>query len=1135
MNRKLLIAVLVIHGGLLPGAAPLVLADVSSPVVLSEIMADNEAALLDEDGDSSDWLELENTGATAVDLNGYYLTTDPLLLTEWQFPAVTLAAGEFLLVFASDKDRAFPGSELHTNFKLSAGGEYLALVMPDGVTVACEFAPQYPDLAEDQSYGRVLGTNVIDTLATPTPGAPNSGAAESRPRILSFMAQPPTIFFGSMATLSWQVENAEEVTISGFGAVPATGSMQVQPFFDARYLLNAVNQGSVATATTEVDVFPGISGLSATPQTILPGGSVILDWEIGYGIFRLEIPPFGPLESREPPHLFTPWNTLLVAPQSTWKYLDDGTDQGTAWRDLSFDDAAWLSGEGPFGQDLPFLNTETSPETMTVYGRKIFQVSDPDLVRGLRLRLLYDDGVAVYLNGVEIVRAGLPGGDIHFDTPASEIVFGIREEVYHEFVVDSSLLNAGANVLAVEVHNTLLQNEDSGFDAGLTAWIPDGPSTATIRLEPGNSSGTTPYVTGVNVTGDTALPEPPTIAITELYFQPESLSIPEIAAGFSSNLDFEFVEIMNTGNETVSLAGVQLTDDARFAFPADSPQTLEPGEYGLLVARIEAFETRYGQGLPVLGEFLNSHRTTNGLLNSDGHLIERFTYGLASPWPSLLSSPGHALERIDPAAPATDPDNWRYSRIPGGSPGEETVPDIVSFTADRQNVLPGDTVTLSWQVEDSAGISLDHGIGSLPGGEGSVEVVMEPGAGSQTFTLTAFSEYRQVTASVKISVAPEIIAFTATPYATNSDGLVLLEWALSTGDAVVTLSPATLILNGEFALVSASQRYLFLPNSVWKYLDDGSDQGTAWRTPEFDDSIWSSGPGPLGFGDEFQNTILNNTGGPLKFNITTWFRKSFDITEPAEYTALQMDLLRDDGAVVYLNGTEVLRSNMPAGPVDWETNAISPVSGAEEQSYFTFPIGPNRLVSGSNTLAVEVHQSNIESTDLAFDAALIGTPALLPERQTFTLTASNDAGSASAQLTVLFDREPVSFGIWAAASGIPGAAPEGDEDKDGLSNYVEFATGSPPQLPTRGNPLELMIEHGYLEISFPQNLGAADVRYLLEVSEDLRVWRPATGAFNFAQTLAADGEAIAVTTYRSSLPLESAGTGSLLYFRLRLE
>ena len=122
-------------------------------VVISEFMAINNNTLIDVDGDYSDWIELYNTSSSTVSLADWYLTDDPADLDQWQFPAVSLLSGEYLIVFASDKDRRVVGQELHTNFKLSGSGDYLALVRPNGVTVEFEYTPAFPEQFSDMSYG----------------------------------------------------------------------------------------------------------------------------------------------------------------------------------------------------------------------------------------------------------------------------------------------------------------------------------------------------------------------------------------------------------------------------------------------------------------------------------------------------------------------------------------------------------------------------------------------------------------------------------------------------------------------------------------------------------------------------------------------------------------------------------------------------------------------------------------------------------------------------------------------------------------------------------------------------------------------------------------------------------------------
>lgn len=156
----------------------------SAAPTISEIMASNKTTLADADGAFSDWVEIHNPDAEPLNLDGWYLTDNAAKRTKWQFPAVTIPAGGYLVVFASEKDRRDPAAELHTSFALSAEGEYLGLIQPDGVTAAAEFAPAFPAQRVDVSYGSGLnaaGASSVGFLQTPTPGAANGALSATEP------------------------------------------------------------------------------------------------------------------------------------------------------------------------------------------------------------------------------------------------------------------------------------------------------------------------------------------------------------------------------------------------------------------------------------------------------------------------------------------------------------------------------------------------------------------------------------------------------------------------------------------------------------------------------------------------------------------------------------------------------------------------------------------------------------------------------------------------------------------------------------------------------------------------------------------------------------------------------------------
>ena len=118
---------------------------------ISEFMAINDITLRSDLGSTSDWIEIENPDATEVSLNGWYLTDNQEIPTKWQFPDVSIPPNGFLLVYASNENRTDPSQALHTNFNLQSAGEYLALVQPDGKTIASSFTP--PQQFKDLSFG----------------------------------------------------------------------------------------------------------------------------------------------------------------------------------------------------------------------------------------------------------------------------------------------------------------------------------------------------------------------------------------------------------------------------------------------------------------------------------------------------------------------------------------------------------------------------------------------------------------------------------------------------------------------------------------------------------------------------------------------------------------------------------------------------------------------------------------------------------------------------------------------------------------------------------------------------------------------------------------------------------------------
>ena len=239
-------------------------------VFITEFVADNTRWLTDADGAHPDWMELQNQSAFAVDLASWRLTDDPAHLAVWIFPSRVLQPGEFALVFASGKDRRAPGAELHTNFRLDADGDYLALVRPDGsIANQFTFGPQHADA----SFGIVGSAELF--MVTPTPGATN------RPGVIGFVAatqfNPTRAFFTNAFSLSLtSATTSAQIWFTTDGSLPAPGAPGSALYLAPLAIFSTTTLRAAAFlpgyAPSEVETHTFISIASAAKQPANPPG-----------------------------------------------------------------------------------------------------------------------------------------------------------------------------------------------------------------------------------------------------------------------------------------------------------------------------------------------------------------------------------------------------------------------------------------------------------------------------------------------------------------------------------------------------------------------------------------------------------------------------------------------------------------------------------------------------------------------------------------------------------------------------------------------------------------------------------------------------------------------------------------------
>ncbi|MDA7536445.1 lamin tail domain-containing protein, partial [bacterium] len=128
-------------------------AEVPPALLMTEFLAANDSGLKDGDDDRTDWIEIHNPGQTPLNLSQFALTQDRQLEELWEFPSFLMGSGDYLIVHASGKNRRSPNEEWHTDFKLNADGEFLAIVMKESRSIVHSFGTRYPQQQDDISYG----------------------------------------------------------------------------------------------------------------------------------------------------------------------------------------------------------------------------------------------------------------------------------------------------------------------------------------------------------------------------------------------------------------------------------------------------------------------------------------------------------------------------------------------------------------------------------------------------------------------------------------------------------------------------------------------------------------------------------------------------------------------------------------------------------------------------------------------------------------------------------------------------------------------------------------------------------------------------------------------------------------------
>ncbi len=458
--------------------------------VISEFMAANATGTRDEDGEFSDWIEIRHENALPASLQGWYLTDSRDDLTKWQFPNVTLPGGGAMIVFASGKDRRNPAGKLHSNFSLDRDGEYLALVRPDGVTIASEFAPRYPPQATDVSYGRRMATQTNEWLSTTAAGRffiPLAAPPASNWTQLVFTDSswtPATLGIGYYRSNDVEIPPEpgvplEDLSLPGDLVVPTSSNSPgnegvvnaVDNSSSTKYLnFDKLNAGFTVTLSAGSKVVVGLRLTSANDAPERDPTSYVLsgsnDGQAWTEVARGSIPDFTG-------RFFTVAVSFTnTTAYSEYRLLFPTVRNAASAVAMQIAEVEFLGLAGDTSVGLAdFINTSVEA---VLYGRPSaclrvpFVVTDPQQAMPLTLRMRYDDGFAAFLNGTEVVRVNTPQ-NLSFNGLATTNRYRYRaaqQEIF-DLTPYAALVQPGTNLLAILGFNDRTNSPDFLLQAQL--------------------------------------------------------------------------------------------------------------------------------------------------------------------------------------------------------------------------------------------------------------------------------------------------------------------------------------------------------------------------------------------------------------------------------------------------------------------------------------------------------------------------------------------------------------------------------------------------------------------------------------------------------------------------------------------
>ena len=961
--------------------------DPSTPRI-NEFSADTAPdGLLDEDGDNEDWIEIYNPGPNAADLSTFYLTDDGLSPNKWAFPSIVMPADSYLVVFASSKNRAIAGNELHTNFKLSAGGEYLALTRDNGgggFVVTGEFAPTYPVQEEGFSYGIAPDNISKGFFASPTPSATNGAVARgfvadtafdidrgffSAPFNLNITSSTvgaqiryttdgstPTSSSGTIYSGPINISSTTTIRAAAFKAGFFETNVDTHTYFFLNDVRTQFANGAAPTGWPSSSVngqvfnygmdpditnrYTGqemIDALSAIPSVSISTAQAKLTGTGSQGIYVNPGQHGKSWERAASVEIIHPDGTTENVQSNCGLRIRGGFSRSTGnpkhalrlfFRDEYGDGKLKYPIFGAEGVDkFDKVDLRTSQNYSWAFqgdGSNTFlrEVLGRDLQGSFGHPYTRSRYYHLYLNGLywglymtqeraeaNHAEAYLGGDDANYDT------------------IKSAGSSGGYNTEATD--GTFATGSDWHTLWSMARAQQSSPSIARFM-----------EMQGLNTDGS----RNPSLPV---YLDVNNLIDYQMIIGYTGNYDGPLSNFVGASNNWYSVRdrvrdgfGVQF-----FVHDGEHSMGAGGGWSGandrINTSNGAGSRTNYNKSNPSFLHFdLTDNTAEYRLRFADRAHLALFNGGLLT----RDSVMNHMDARRNTVTDVIIAESARWGDSKRSDPFDEqnwnsAVNSLIGTINTRSNDFLGHLRTANLYPALNAPIYSQHG-GTVS--TGSTIDVTVPNAGTHLYYMIGSGDSDPT--DWQDDLDPRLV-----------------------GNGVNPASSVMTISGGGGGVIETTY---VAEGDTWKYLDDGSNQGTAWRASGFSDSSWASGASELGYGDGDEATTIAEGPAGAK-HPTSYFRKTVTIPNPSSFGDFELRITYDDSYVVYVNGAEVARHTaLPANP------AYNLYSGntVGDNAIETISLPTSDFSAGTNTIAVEIHQGNAGSSDVSFNLRLKGLP-----------------------------------------------------------------------------------------------------------------------------------------------------------------